>query len=232
LPVNFSGAFREDMTDSEGRIAMESVKRFALPVLSLFFLFLFCDTALGDERGPMKPIAPMMIEHRLIDRVLPVVKAVKTDMERTGKADTEAVAAIVDFFRFYGDEVHHGKEEKIYFRELGKKKLSPRHRALMEELIGEHETARKIVGSLAAALDRYKKGDASAFKDMEEALGKLPGLYSEHIRKEDRVLFIPSLEYFSPGEQQELLEEMKDYDEKMIHEKYRETVSDLRAKYQ
>ena len=220
------------MTDSERRIAMDRVKRFAVPVLSIFFLFLFCGIAPGAERGPMKPIAPMMIEHRLIDRILPVVTAVKTDMERTGKADTEAVAAIVDFFRFYGDEVHHGKEEKIYFRELGKKELSPRHRALMGELIGEHETARKIVGSLAAALDRYKKGDGTALKDMEEALGKLPGLYSEHIRKEDRVLFIPSLEYFSPAEQQELLEKMRDYDEKMIHEKYRKTVIDLRAKYQ
>lgn len=203
----------------------------ALPVLLIAFLLLCPAASAAAERGPMKPIAPMMIEHRLIEKIFPVVTAVKADMERTGKADGEAVAAIVDFFRFYGDRVHHGKEEKIYFHELAKKKLTPERRALMNELIREHQEARKIVGSLSDALERYRKGDKAALKDMEEALGKLPDLYTEHIRKEDRVLFRPSLDYFSPAEQQELLEKMKDYDEKMIHEKYRGTVDDLRAKY-
>jgi len=208
---------------------MDRSKSFALPVLLIFFLF--PAVSAGAERGPMKPIAPMMIEHRLIEKILPVVTAVKVDMERTGKADVEAVAAIVDFFRFYGDQVHHGKEEKIYFHELAKKKLTPERRALMNELIQEHREARKIVGALSDALERYRKGDGAALKGMEAALGILPGLYAEHIRKEDRVLFRPSLDYFSPAEEQELLERMRDYDEKMIHEKYRKTVDDLRGKY-
>ncbi|HPX12679.1 MAG TPA: hypothetical protein PKW20_10365, partial [Syntrophales bacterium] len=81
------------------------------------------------------------------------------------------------------------------------------------------------------ALDRYEKGDQAARKDIENALGKLPGLYREHIRKEDRVLFLPSLDAFSKAEQQELLQRMREYDGKMIHEKYRREVMDLRVKY-
>jgi hemerythrin-like domain-containing protein len=152
-------------------------------------------------------------------------------MERTGKVNTAAVAAIVDFFRTYGDEVHHGKEEKIYFQELAKKKIPAAERSLMEELIREHGQARGIIRELAGALDRYEKGDQAARKDIENALGKLPGLYREHIRKEDRVLFRPSLEAFSPAEQQELLQRMREYDGKMIHDKYRREVEALRVKY-
>lgn len=210
---------------------MDRVKVFLLPVFIAIVLILFAVSPVPAERGPMTPVAPMMIEHRLIEKILPVIDAVKGEMERTGKVDTAAVAAIVDFFRTYGDEVHHGKEEAIYFHELAKKKIPPAERSLMEELIREHQQARGIIGELAGALDRYEKGDPAARKDIENALGKLPGLYREHIRKEDKVLFLPSLDAFSRAEQQELLQRMRAYDGKMIHEKYRREVMGLRVKY-
>lgn len=210
---------------------MDRMKVFVLPVFIAVVLILFTVSPVPAERGPMTPIAPMMIEHRLIEKILPVIDAVKGEMERTGKVKPAAVAAIVDFFRTYGDEVHHGKEEKIYFHELAKKKIPPAERALMEELIREHEQARGIIRALSGALDRYEKGDDAARVDIENILGKLPVLYREHIRKEDRVLFRPSLEAFSSAEQQELLQRMREYDGKMIHEKYRREVETLRVKY-
>jgi hemerythrin-like domain-containing protein len=38
----------------------------------------------------------------------------------------------VDFIRVFADQTHHGKEEDILFRELGKKPLTVKDRQIME----------------------------------------------------------------------------------------------------
>jgi hemerythrin-like domain-containing protein len=54
----------------------------------------------------------------------------------------------VEFFHFYADKLHHGKEEDILFRTLDDKDLSLKHRGVMEELIEDHKWGRKTVERL------------------------------------------------------------------------------------
>ena len=73
----------------------------------------------------MKPIGPLMWEHRIIEKMIDVLRnEIKTITE---KSDVNAVLIdqAVDFFRTYADRTHHGKEEDILFRDLAKKS-SPR----------------------------------------------------------------------------------------------------------
>ncbi|MCK9393122.1 MAG: hypothetical protein M0Q01_16315, partial [Syntrophales bacterium] len=91
----------------------------------------------------MKPIGPLMWEHRLIEKMLQVVTKEAEEMERTRRVNPVFIDTAVDFIRIYGDRTHHGKEEEILFRELVKKKLTPEHARIMDELIQEHVYARK-----------------------------------------------------------------------------------------
>ena len=64
----------------------------------------------------MQARGPLMIEHRLIERMLSVIKNVLGKIESENKVDPVLVDTAVDFIRIYADRTHHGKEEDILFR--------------------------------------------------------------------------------------------------------------------
>jgi hemerythrin-like domain-containing protein len=172
----------------------------------------------------MMPIGPMMIEHRLIERMIKVMDSKAREMRIGQKADPAFVTTAVDFIRTYADRCHHGKEEDILFRELRKKALSRDHRKVMEELIKEHRQGREITGMLVEANERYLKGESKAHEDIVQCMQRLVAFYPGHIEKEDKHFFIPVMKYFSKDEQDAMLREGYEFDQGLIHEKYRDIV--------
>lgn len=69
----------------------------------------------------MMPVGPLMIEHRLIERMIEVIRKKIKIMRTEQAADTQFIEDAVEFIRIYADRCHHGKEEDILFRELDKK---------------------------------------------------------------------------------------------------------------
>jgi len=173
------------------------------------------------------PIGPLMIEHRLIERIVPVLKEELSRINETNEVNPVLIETAVDFFRTYADRTHHGKEEDILFRDLKKKQLSPEHQKIMDELVEEHVYARKTVGNLLKAKDSYMLGNKNALKDVIDRLNDLIKLYPAHIEKEDKRFFIPVMDYFSKQEQDDMLQESWEFDRKMIHEKYENIVENL-----
>jgi hemerythrin-like domain-containing protein len=172
----------------------------------------------------MMPIGPLMIEHRLIERMIDVMQGQLSVFEKEKKLDSEFLEMAVDFIRTYADRCHHGKEEGILFRELGIKKLKDEHEHTMEELVEEHRWARKMTTRLEEANKRYKQGDKDAISAVTECLRSLIQFYPKHIEKEDKHFFIPCMDYFSESEQQAILREEWEFDKNLIHEKYRTVV--------
>jgi len=175
----------------------------------------------------MKPIGPLMREHRLIERMLALLKEELPRIEERKQVDPSLIDAAVDFFRTYADRTHHGKEEDILFRDLAPKGLSQEHKRIMDELTEEHIRAREIVGSIAKAKEKYMRGESDALHEIKASLNDLVKLYPGHIEKEDQHFFYPILEYFSKKEQDDMLEEFWEFDRNMIHEKYKLTVEQL-----
>lgn len=73
----------------------------------------------------MMPIGPLMIEHRLIERMVKTIKGELRKISEENEVNVIFIDTAVDFFRTYADRCHHGKEEDILFRDLAKKPLSP-----------------------------------------------------------------------------------------------------------
>ena len=177
----------------------------------------------------MIPIGPLMREHRLIEQMVSLLRQELDGVGRGNSPDVAFIDAATDFFRIYADRTHHGKEEDILFRDLSGKELAQEHRSIMQELLDEHVLARKTVGRLVAAKEDYAKGNVDSLGEILNSMRELVMLYPSHIEKEDKHFFYPCMEYFSKQEQDDMLQEFWDFDQKMIHEKYQKVVNEWRG---
>jgi hemerythrin-like domain-containing protein len=168
-----------------------------------------------------------MIEHRLIERMIAVMKSELQRLEDKRKVNPVLIDTAADFIRTYADRCHHGKEEDILFRELAKKQLSEAHRAIMQELIDEHTWGRKTTKKLVDSKERYLKREENALSEMVTCLRELVDFYPKHIEKEDRRFFVPVMAYFTQEEKEAMLQEGYEFDRNLIHEKYRDIVREF-----
>jgi hemerythrin-like domain-containing protein len=182
----------------------------------------------------MQPIGPLMIEHRLIERLLKFMaqelRRVKDNIAVDPEfafVDPVFIDTAVDFIRTYADRCHHGKEEDILFKALAAKELSPEHRQLMADLIKEHAWARETTAGLVKAKEGYLLEKPGALNDLIIHLEKMVEFYPRHIDKEDKHFFIPCMGYFSEAEKAAMLDRMSEFDRLLIHEKYRSVVEGL-----
>ena len=177
----------------------------------------------------MKPIGPLMREHRLIEDM---VALLESELKRLGEENQEVnslfIKSAIDFFRTYADRTHHGKEEDILFKALQRKNLVSEHQRIMDELVAEHIFARKTVSSLEGSITDYQKGSDDALGSIINSLKELIALYPKHIDKEDNHFFYPILDYFNNNEQDTMLQEFWEFDRQMIHEKYQKVVEGLK----
>jgi hemerythrin-like domain-containing protein len=177
----------------------------------------------------MKPRGPLMIEHRLIEEMIELIKKESSKIRKTGNIDPLFIDTAVDFIRIYADKTHHGKEEDILFRECARKKMSQEDTKVMKELIEEHKFGRKTVGELVAAKEDYVKGK-NTLNIILDKFDTLVDFYPRHIEKEDKDFFLNSEKYFSEDELQNMLNEFWEFDRKMIHEKYKIVIEELKRK--
>ena len=172
----------------------------------------------------MMPVGPLMIEHRLIERMIKLMDLEINNISKTNKANISFIDAAIDFIKTYADRCHHGKEEDILFRELKNKDVSSIHGKILDELVQEHVYARENTKILVDAKNKYLNGDQDAVNTVSAQLSKLVEFYPKHIAKEDKNFFIPCMGYFTRKEQDDMLDEFWEFDKKLIHEKYRKII--------
>jgi len=173
----------------------------------------------------MMPVGPLMIEHRLIERMIEVMRKELINTEKGDNLNPHLIGVAVDFVQTYADKCHQGKEEDILFRDLNKKNLQREHRRIMEKLIEEHRWGRETTKKLVEANVRYLNGEKEAGRDIVNFMRELVIFYPKHIEKEDRHFFIPCMEYFTEEEKEHMLREEWDFDKNIIHEKYKDVVA-------
>lgn len=173
----------------------------------------------------MLPVAPLMIEHRLIEKMIAVIRKEIDRCESEGNINPEFIDAAVDFIRTYADKCHHGKEEDVLFRDLRGKELPGALKGIVSELIDEHQLGRKAVKDLVEAKQRYIRGDKQAVPAILDCLRYMTDFYPKHIEKEDRHFFLPCMNYFTSEEKEAMLKEEWEFDKNLIHRIYKDKIS-------
>lgn len=179
----------------------------------------------------MMPAGYLMIEHRLIERMVRLMNEELIRERKRAKAGLGFLGEAVDFIRKYADQCHHGKEEDILFREMAKKRLDSRHRRRMNRLVREHKMGRNSVKRLVAAIAAYKEGKMPALRGIKKELKWLAEFYPQHIAKEDKGFFIPAMSYFNKEEQERMLLEFCRFDGPSIQKDYRLAIERMEKKY-
>jgi hemerythrin-like domain-containing protein len=173
----------------------------------------------------MMPIGPLMIEHRLIERMIALMKKELEHAKKAKQVNPRFVEAATRFIKAYADRCHHGKEEDILFRELKKKDISKEHKKILDELVQEHKWGRETTAKLVGANRRYGKGDEEALSEIIYCIGLLVDFYPKHIEKEDKHFFLPVMKYFSEQEKEAMLKEGYEFDSTLIHQENADMVS-------
>lgn len=164
----------------------------------------------------MNPVKLLIKEHITITKMIELLSFLNLK-----KLNTQFLEKIIDFFFFYVDKCHHGKEEKILFQKLKSKNLKKDDADLMNELIEEHKMGRKLVKEL---------NENKSLKNPEkvkEIFSKMITLYRAHIDKENTRFFYPAFNYFTQKEKEIILQDFFDLDKNIIHEKYQKVVEEL-----
>jgi len=123
------------------------------------------------------PMKILVDEHVLIKRWLARIPDVVAALDVDLKAQRQLVMEGVDMIRSYADKYHHGKEEDILF------KYFDDSAEILTVIYEDHRQARQHVQAILKGLDG---GDRQA---VSEHLTAYATLLSEHIQKEDEILF-------------------------------------------
>jgi hemerythrin-like domain-containing protein len=152
-----------------------------------------------------KAIEVLMEEHRLIKRVLEALYRYAKNIDNGTAPDRGTIALFAEFFREFSDKCHHGKEEAQLFRMLAARGFSTEVGPLAV-MLHEHEEGRSRVRTMAETGE--KEGDLSEEEKsvfIENARGFFD-LMTEHIKKEDNILY-PMAEKVISDANWDLLEE-------------------------
>ncbi len=177
----------------------------------------------------MRPIGSLMVEHRVIERMLALLNHEHMKIVREGRVDGHVIDVAVDFFSTYVDRFHHGKEEQILFRELKGKPLSKEDIQVIDDLTREHVLSRNTVDKLRNARERLGI-EKKPLEEITKSLETMIKWYPVHIEKEDKHFFFQSMKYLSAREQAAMLEEFWEFDGAFVHEMYMGRMRELEEK--
>jgi hemerythrin-like domain-containing protein len=123
------------------------------------------------------PLKKLVDEHVLIKRLIGLIPKVIENLDVESEEGRRLVLQSVDFIRSYADKYHHAKEEEILF------KYFDENSDILKTMRQEHEKARSHVRAVLEALDKKNK------EAIAEHLNAYRELLTEHIRKEDEILY-------------------------------------------
>ncbi len=134
----------------------------------------------ADEQKETKyslPIKMLVDEHVLIKRLVALIPKIVTNLDVDSEEGRLLIIDSIDFIRSYADKYHHAKEEEILF------KYFDENLDILKVMHEDHKQGRGHVKAVLEALDRKDK--ATIAKHLT-AYGEL---LTEHIKKEDEILY-------------------------------------------
>ena len=111
---------------------------------------------------------------------------------------------VVELIRKFADGLHHTKEETLLFPLMGEKGFSMQQGPIAVMLM-DHEQGRAFVRGIADQIQFYKSGQLSALNLVYTNMSGYSELLSNHITKENNILFRMADNVFTAENQQSLL---------------------------
>lgn len=154
-------------------------------------------------------------EHDAILQMLEVSEELARLLEQGERVAAETLADLLEFFRVFADQCHHGKEENLLFPLLLMKGLPPQSGPI-QVMLSEHEQGRAFGRQMAEAADAYGRGDLAAGSRWAANARAYAALLRQHIDKENHVLFLMADNLLTDAEQRALAEAFEKLEDEKI----------------
>jgi hemerythrin-like domain-containing protein len=157
----------------------------------------------------------------LIKRWAALIPFVVDSLDINSEENKQTILDGVDFIRSYADQYHHAKEEKILFNYFDE------NLSIIKVMLEDHEKARMHVKVI---LDAMKRGDSD---EVTKHLEGYREILTEHIKKEDEILYPLIDEKLSTTQIGQLFSKFKDVDQQFgdTPKKYEEFIKKLENKF-
>jgi hemerythrin-like domain-containing protein len=136
--------------------------------------------ASSEERVEIKyspPMKKLVDEHVLIKRWIALIPKVVEHLDVETSGGRQLILDGIDMIRSYADRYHHAKEEDILF------KYFDQDSQILQVMYEDHTTGRGHVKAMLEALERKDK------TMLADRLMAYRELLTEHIKKEDEILY-------------------------------------------
>jgi hemerythrin-like domain-containing protein len=134
------------------------------------------------------PSAVLRDEHKVILRVIRVIGTLVERSKSGNGFEVDSLKQCVEFLRFFADACHHAKEEDLLFPMLESRGV-PNEGGPIGVMLYEHSIARKLTAQMGECIEAFEQGDADAEARFRDAAGQYVELLTNHIYKEDNILF-------------------------------------------
>jgi hemerythrin-like domain-containing protein len=183
----------------------------------------------------MNGIALMVEEHKLIKRMLKVMRRASFKLMKNDEYSDSDFREMIDFVRNYADAHHHGKEEDFLFNRMISEIGTTAEKLVRSGMLVEHDLGRLHVKLLEEALNKVQNGDEEAKLDVIANAVSYTDLLYRHIDKEDKVAYTFAEKNLSKDTISMLNEDCKSFEkrqeEKGIQNKYLKLVEKMEEKY-
>lgn len=173
-------------------------------------------------------------EHEAILQMLKILGQMCDRLESGQLVKVEHLEQGVDFIKGFADKCHHHKEEGLLFPKLEALGI-PKEDGPIGMMLLEHDEGRNFVKGLSEGIAQYKAGQAEAVKVIAANARGYINLLSQHIDKENNILFMMADMHLSEADQQELVSGFDRVEQEEIgsgqHEKYHQMLNELAAEY-
>jgi len=152
-------------------------------------------------------------EHVTIKLVLKIMDKICERLESGEDIDPKHLEQIVEFVRLFADRVHHGKEEDLLFQAMEEASIPNKGRPDEENvfygLLLEHYVGRDYVKEMSDAISKYESGDRGSLHKFIDNARDYAELLTQHIEKEDDIVYLIADTNLSEAKKRELLEGFK-----------------------
>lgn len=183
----------------------------------------------------MNGITLMVDEHKLIKRMLKVMRQACIELTKGAAIDYDDFAEMIDFVRSFADQHHHGKEEKFLFTRMVDEIGGAAEKLVKFGMLVEHDLGRLFMNDLEEALQRVKDGDEDSRVDVIANAVSYTHLLHRHIGREDDIAYPFAEKQLSQATLDEIhnqcFEFEKEMAEKGIQDKYLEILERMEKKY-
>jgi len=182
----------------------------------------------------MKATEELRNEHEGIKLMLRVLGAVAKEIEAGKPVPPADLDSIAEFLSVFADRCHHGKEEDHLFPSLEAAGV-PRQGGPIGVMLDQHAKGRTFIADLKAGIAglEAKRGGA-AEKFVSAARGYI-ALLTQHIEKENNVLFPMAARVLGEAEDARLVEAFGELERERIgpgkHEEFHEMLERLSRAY-